>query len=92
MTRGWPWLVALGWLVAYELVAVFGPPATLSELNWLAVAAWPWLPIVGTVGLTVLAWHLWYGLGAPDRSVRWMRHVKDAISRWFSNTKERDTL
>lgn len=60
----WPWLVALAWLVGYELVALWtqferrrgrraSARLTLSELVWQGQRRWPplrWV-VVAVVGL-----------------------------------------
>jgi len=56
-TRYWPWWVALVFLGVYELLALFGPPVTLSAMVWQAQANFPALAIIVTVVVLVLLWH-----------------------------------
>jgi len=58
--RYWPWLAALVFLGAYELVALWGPPNTLSSMVWLAYDGWPPLKWIVLIVFIVLFWHFFY--------------------------------
>ena len=53
--RYWPWWIALGWLIAYEVVALATAHPTLSRMVWNGQASWPALVWVVT-GITVVLW------------------------------------
>jgi hypothetical protein len=60
LKRYWPWIVPVGFLLGYELVALLGPAPTLSALVWEATAAVAWLDwAVIAVGI-VLAYHFFF--------------------------------
>ena len=40
-TRYWPWWVAIGWLIGYEVVALLTRRPTLSRYAWAAQRRWP---------------------------------------------------
>jgi hypothetical protein len=61
----WPWVVALVWLVGYELWAIASRRPTLSQLVWRLTAAWPPLAALGSALLVLLMLHFWGGLWAP---------------------------
>jgi hypothetical protein len=63
----WPWVVALVWLVGYELYAIASRRPTLSQLVWRLTAAWPPLAALGSALLVLLLLHFWGGLWAPSR-------------------------
>lgn len=65
MTPYWPWLVAIVYLVAYELFAVATHRTTLSELVWRGTRDWSPLPYVVLVFVGVLFSHFWLGLWGP---------------------------
>jgi hypothetical protein len=62
----WPWLIALVWLVGYELWAIASRRPTLSQLVWRLTAAWPPLAALGSALLVLLMLHFWGGLLAPS--------------------------
>lgn len=68
--RGWPWLVGLGFLLGYEIVAALTHHRTLSEMVWTASAAWPPLPYLVIAFTVVLYMHFWGGWWAPERKDR----------------------
>lgn len=62
----WPWWVAFGWLVGYELWAVSTHHTTLSRFVWRASAAYPPLRWIAWAVIGVLLAHFWGGLWAPS--------------------------
>lgn len=58
--RYWPWISALLFLGIYELVALFGPPITLSAMVWGASSAWEPLGGVVIVASVILLWHFFF--------------------------------
>lgn len=65
----WPWWVALFWLIAYELWALYrqskdpvGAPRTLSYLATRAARRAPWTSVAVTVIVVVLVLHFYAGL------------------------------
>lgn len=66
--RYWPWWVAFGWLVVYELVALYRQEVlgqhdwrTLSQLATNASMGWWPLPLVAVGLIVVLVVHFWGG-------------------------------
>lgn len=57
LRRYWPWWVALGWLLGYELVALATDRPTLSQLYWTAQARAPYLPYIVIPFVVVLVLH-----------------------------------
>ena len=63
--RYWPWWVAIGWLIGYEVFAVLTHRPTLSEMVWRAQKRFPMLAIVVLTIIVILILHFWFGLWAP---------------------------
>lgn len=63
--RYWPWLTCLIFLGIYELVALFGPPVTLSAMVWGANKAWEPLAWVVVIAAVVLLYHFFFQKGRP---------------------------
>lgn len=57
LIRYWPWWVAIGWLVGYELYAIIRRRPTLSRYAWAASRRWPPLVYVVTILLVILWLH-----------------------------------
>ena len=55
-----PWLIAVGFLLAYEGYALATGKRTLSRMMYDASKAWPLLPYVWGVVTGGLAVHFWW--------------------------------
>jgi hypothetical protein len=57
LRKYWPWLVPIGFLLVYELIALLGPAPTLSALVWEANAVAGWLDYTVVIIAVVLLYH-----------------------------------
>jgi hypothetical protein len=57
-----PWLLAVAFLLLYEMIALATGRRTLSRMVWNATRAWPPLPFVAGIAVGGLAVHFWWPL------------------------------
>jgi len=58
----WPWWVAFGWLIGYELFALATHRRTLSQMATRANRRYPPLRWIVIAIVIVLIAHFWFGL------------------------------